>query len=126
MRTATKFVDPLTEEERLRLKEIHKSDPNWRTRMRAQAILLSEKGFALNQLAMIFEIDRDSVGFRFRHIDRSKIYLRRRTKSSEELDLNTELVLLTNLENGISPFLRCCGAKTRGLFRLSYLLRNAN
>lgn len=61
MRTATKFVDPLTDEERLRLKEIHKTDPNWRTRMRAQAILLSEKGFALNQLATIFEIDRDSV-----------------------------------------------------------------
>jgi hypothetical protein len=61
MRTATKFVTPLTDEERLRLKEIHKTDPNWRTRMRAQAILLSEKGFALNQLATIFEIDRDSV-----------------------------------------------------------------
>jgi len=61
MRTATKFVAPLTDEERLRLKEIHKADPNWRTRMRAQAILLSEKGFALNQLATIFEIDRDSV-----------------------------------------------------------------
>jgi hypothetical protein len=29
--------------------------------MRAQAILLGEKGFALNQLATIFEIDRDSV-----------------------------------------------------------------
>ena len=61
MRTATKFVAPLTDEERLRLKEIHKTDPNWRTRMRAQAILLSEKGFAINQLATIFEIDRDSV-----------------------------------------------------------------
>jgi transposase len=61
MRTATKFVAPLTDEERLRLKEIHKTDSNWRTRMRAQAILLSEKGFALNQLVIIFEIDRDSV-----------------------------------------------------------------
>ena len=40
MRTATKFVAPLTDDERLRLKEIHKTDPNWRTRMRAQAILL--------------------------------------------------------------------------------------
>jgi hypothetical protein len=48
MRTATKFVAPLTDEERLRLKEIHKTDPNWRTRMRTQAILLSEKGFAIN------------------------------------------------------------------------------
>jgi len=61
MRTATKFVAPLTDEERLRLKEIHKTDSDWRTRMRAQAILLSEKGFALNQLVTIFEIDRDSV-----------------------------------------------------------------
>jgi transposase len=61
MRTATKFVAPLTDQERQRLKEIHKTDRSWRTRMRAQAILLSEKGFALNQLANIFEIDRDSV-----------------------------------------------------------------
>ena len=61
MRTATKFVAPITDEERLRLKEIHKTDPNWRTRMRAHAILLSEKGFGLNRLATIFEIDRDSV-----------------------------------------------------------------
>jgi transposase len=29
--------------------------------MRAQAILLSEKGFAINQLADIFEVDRDTV-----------------------------------------------------------------
>jgi Helix-turn-helix domain len=61
MRTATKFVEPLAEEERQRLKELHKTDANWRTRMRAQAILLSDKGFALNQLATIFEIDRDAV-----------------------------------------------------------------
>jgi hypothetical protein len=61
MRTATKFVEPLTTEESQQLKEIHKTEPNWRTRMRAQAILLSDKGFALNQLATIFEIDRDAV-----------------------------------------------------------------
>jgi len=64
MRTAAKFVAPLSDEECLRLKEIHKTDPNWRTRMRAQAILLSEKGFAFNQHATIFEIDRDSVSQR--------------------------------------------------------------
>lgn len=61
MRTATKFVEPLTEWQCLRLKEIHKTDPLWRRRMRAQAILLSEKGFAINQLADIFEVDRDTV-----------------------------------------------------------------
>jgi Helix-turn-helix domain len=61
MRTATKFVEPLTDAQRQQLKEIHKSDLSWRTRMRAQAILLSEKGFALNQLATIFDADRDAV-----------------------------------------------------------------
>jgi hypothetical protein len=43
MRAGTKFVAPLTDEESLRLKEIHKTDPNWRARMRAQAILFSEQ-----------------------------------------------------------------------------------
>ena len=61
MRTPTKFVAPLADTQRQRLKEIQRNDANWRTRMRAQAVLLSEKGFALNQLATIFEIDRDSV-----------------------------------------------------------------
>jgi transposase len=61
MRTATKFVEPLTDEQRQRLKEIHKTDASWRTRMRAHAILLSEKGFELNQLATIFDADRDAV-----------------------------------------------------------------
>jgi Helix-turn-helix domain len=61
MRTATKFVEPLTDEERQRLKEIHKTDASWRTRMRAHAILLSDKGFELNQLATIFDADRDAV-----------------------------------------------------------------
>jgi hypothetical protein len=61
MRTPTKFVAPLTDTERQRLKEIHRTDANWRTRMRAHAVLLSEKGFALDQLATIFEVDRDSI-----------------------------------------------------------------
>lgn len=61
MRTATKFVEPLTDEQRQRLKEIHKTDASWRTRMRAHAILLSEKGFDLNQIATIFDADRDAV-----------------------------------------------------------------
>ena len=45
MRTPTKFVSPLTNEERQQLKEIHRADANWRTRMRAHAILLSRKDF---------------------------------------------------------------------------------
>lgn len=61
MRTPTKFVAPLSDAQRLRLKEIHRTNTNWRTRMRAHAVLLSEKGFALDQLATIFEVDRDAI-----------------------------------------------------------------
>ena len=61
MRTPTKFVAALSDEQRQRLKAIHRTDSNWRTRMRAHAILLSEKGFPLDQLASIFDIDRDAV-----------------------------------------------------------------
>ena len=61
MRTAIKFVEPLTDEQRQRLKELHKTDASWRTRMRVHAILLGEKGFELNQLAPIFDADLDAV-----------------------------------------------------------------
>ena len=61
MRTATKFVAPLTDDQRAELKQIYKTDPQWRRRQRAQAVLLSDKHFAVNQLADIFEVDRDTV-----------------------------------------------------------------
>lgn len=61
MRTPTKFVAPLTETQRTELKQIYKTDSQWRRRQRAQAVLLSDKHFAVNQLADIFEVDRDTV-----------------------------------------------------------------
>jgi len=61
MRTPTKFVQPLTEAQRLRLKEVHKTDPSARTRMRAHAILLSARGYSLDRIADIYEQDRDRV-----------------------------------------------------------------
>lgn len=61
MRTPSKFVAPLTDEQRLRLQSIYKSDPLWRTRQRAQAVLLSARGYTVNQLAELFEIDRDRI-----------------------------------------------------------------
>lgn len=62
MRTATKFVASLTDDQRLQLNQIYKTDPQWRRRQRAHAVLLSDKQFAVNQLADIFEVDRDTVG----------------------------------------------------------------
>ena len=51
----------MTATQRQQLKEIQRTDANWRTRRRAQAVLLSEKGLALNQLVTIFGIDRAAV-----------------------------------------------------------------
>jgi len=64
MRSPTKFVKPLTEAQRLRLKEIHKSDSSARTRMRAHADLLSARRYSIDQMANIYEQDRYLVSLR--------------------------------------------------------------
>lgn len=51
----------LSESERQVLQQAHKSAFSHRERMRAHAILLSAKGYCLDQLADIFEADRDTV-----------------------------------------------------------------
>jgi transposase len=51
----------LSQEEREALRQAHKSAPTHRERQRAHAILLSAKGYRLNQLADIFEADRDTI-----------------------------------------------------------------
>jgi transposase len=61
MRTPSKFVKELTDQQHTRLQEIYKTDAQWRTRQRAQAILLSARSYSVNQLADLFEIDRDRI-----------------------------------------------------------------
>lgn len=61
MRTATKFVQDLTDEQQDRLKAIMKSPAPQRARMRAHAVLLSYRRFSLDQIASIYEADRDRV-----------------------------------------------------------------
>jgi transposase len=61
MKTPTKFVQPLTEAQRERLKEVMKSQAPQRTRMRAHAILLSERRYSIDQIADISQSDRDRV-----------------------------------------------------------------
>ena len=61
MRAPTKFVNPLTETQQQRLQEIQKNDPAHRTRMRAHAVLLSARGYSLDQIADIYQQDRDRV-----------------------------------------------------------------
>ena len=74
MKTPTKFVQPLTKHEREQLAAIMKSPAPQRTRRRAHAILLSERRYSLDQIADIYQVDRDRVstwleGWEARHFD---------------------------------------------------------
>src|SRR5882724_8225274 len=61
MKRPTKFVKPLTTEQRRQLKEIMQSSAPQRKRRRAQAILLSERGYSIDQIADIYQVDRERV-----------------------------------------------------------------
>ncbi|SRR5229473_1026202 len=61
MKTPTKFVKPLTTAQREQLRALMKSSAPQRTRMRAHAVLLSERRYALEQIADIYQVDRDRV-----------------------------------------------------------------
>jgi transposase len=61
MKIPTKFVPPLTERQREQLKAVMKSQAPQRTRMRAHAILLSERRYSIDQIADIYQTDRDRV-----------------------------------------------------------------
>jgi transposase len=51
----------LTDEQASALQVLHKSGKSHRERQRAQAVLLSARGMSLDQLAFVFECDRDTV-----------------------------------------------------------------
>lgn len=61
MKRPTKFVKPLTEEQRTQLKEIMKSLSPQRRRVRAHAVLLSSRRYSINQIADIYQVERDRV-----------------------------------------------------------------
>jgi transposase len=56
-----KFVTPLNEATRKELERINHDDPSYKRRIRAQAILLNNRGYRLDALADIFAVDRDTV-----------------------------------------------------------------
>jgi transposase len=61
MRTPTKFVEELTDEQKSGLQAIMKSEAPQRKRMRAHTVLLSARHFSIDQIALIYEVDRDRV-----------------------------------------------------------------
>jgi transposase len=61
MKTPTHFVKPLDSERRATLKQLMQTHPNHRVRMRAHAVLLSDRRYSIDRIADIFEVDRDTV-----------------------------------------------------------------
>ena len=60
MKTPTKFVPPLTAEQQAELQALMKTSPE-QIRCRAHAILLSARRYSVDQIADIYEVDRDTV-----------------------------------------------------------------
>ena len=59
MANTLRFVAPLDPQTETRLKQIQRTSLIFRTRQRAHAILLSAKGYRIDQLVEIFFVDRD-------------------------------------------------------------------
>ncbi len=56
-----KFVSTLTREEILGLEDIIKNNQSSRVRNRVHSIILNAKEFSINEIAEIFQADRDDV-----------------------------------------------------------------
>ena len=61
MKISTKFVTPLNNIQIQSLKNLHKNHPSARVRMRAHSILLNSKSFNINEISVIYNVNRDSV-----------------------------------------------------------------
>lgn len=61
MKTPTKFAKPLTEEEHNRLMENHQKHENFRVRNRSHAIRVSAEGYAIDEIAVICRVHRNTV-----------------------------------------------------------------
>ena len=61
MKVPVKFVSKLEEKQREELNEIVKQSKQPQTRRRAQAILLSSQGYCLDEIAKIFNVNRNAV-----------------------------------------------------------------
>lgn len=60
MKTPTRFVNKLSAEEREELRQMMKTG-NEQVRKRAHAVLLSDREYSVDQIADIYEVDRDTV-----------------------------------------------------------------
>ena len=68
-----RFVETLNDEEVLQLQSILHDSDSYRKRMRAHAILLSNKDYKIKQIADICEVDRDTVSSWFTGWEKEKL-----------------------------------------------------
>ena len=55
------YVDPLCEAEIVTLESMHKNHPSPATRMRAHAIILSNRGYSIQEIAELYTVCRQTV-----------------------------------------------------------------
>ena len=61
MKIPTNFIKELSAEAKEKLKKMMKEDESSRVRMRAHSILLSNREYSIDEIANIYEVDRDTV-----------------------------------------------------------------
>lgn len=66
-----RYVRPLTEAERHELEDAYRSHPDFAVRRRAQAVLLSSKGYHVGELQDVVEADRDTISLWITHYEQS-------------------------------------------------------
>lgn len=67
-----RFIKDLSSEESQELERLIKESPSFRERQRAQAILLSHKGYTLIELSELFSVDRDTISAWFNRFDKHR------------------------------------------------------
>ena len=73
MNTPYKFVSPLDTSQMAVLKELIKTDASARARMRAHSIVLSSKGYGLDDIAEILDLSRNTVSSWIDHWEESGV-----------------------------------------------------
>ena len=56
-----RFIQALSESVQEELNETYRSNPDFMCRQRAHVVLLSHKGYTIQQLQGIFDVDRDTI-----------------------------------------------------------------
>lgn len=56
-----RFITPISAKDLEELKNLFKKSENSRIRMRTHAIILNSRNFTIDQIAEIYQVDRDSV-----------------------------------------------------------------